>query len=379
MVDELFEPLEIGSLRARNRLVRAATYRGLATDDGRPTPELLAACGDLARGGVGAIVTGYARILPDEQANPRMLGAFDDECARGLARLAETAHDGGARIVLQLAHGGSAAKPLADGGGNRRIVGPSAVENPKSGIVPEEATARDIARIVRAFADAAARAKGAGFDGVEIHAGHGYLLSQFLSPALNRRSDEFGGPIENRARIVGDIVRAVRASCGAFPVFVKLNSSDGCAGGLEEGDSLAAARAIAAAGADAIEVSGAWRSFSAADVRSRAGEPFFAAFARRLAAALREDAGRTVGAKSDSPEAAGERACAVVLTGGVRDARAAALLCAADGISGIGLARPLICEPDLPLRWLADPSYVPRCTSCNGCSRSAGCRCVIDA
>ena len=361
-VTHLDTPLDIATLHARNRIVRAATYRGLADDAGQPTPDLIAVCEELARGGVGTIVTGYTRILPDEQANPRMLGAYSDEVAASLASLADVAHEHGARIVAQLAHGGSAAKPSEV---NRRIVGPSAVENPKSGIVPEAATASDIERTVAAFAAAAARAKAAGFDGVEIHAGHGYLLSQFLSPALNRRDDEYGGSIENRARIVCDVVRAVRAACGNLPLVVKMNSSDGQAGGLSEDDALAAARLAAAAGANAIEVTGAWRAFSADDVRARAGEPFFAAFAQRLAAALRHDA-----------DAAGTHPAEVILTGGVRDAGVAEGLVREGGIAAVGMARPLICEPDLPLRWQSDPTYRPRCISCNGCSRSSGCRCV---
>lgn len=364
--EALFEPMTIGSLHAKNRIVRAATYRGLATDDGRPTSELLAVSEGLARGGAGTIITGYARIMPDEQANPRMLGAYSDAVARTLAPLVESAHEHGARIVLQLAHGGSAAKQGDAGRRNaesRRIVGPSAVENPKSGIVPKAASIADIARITQSFADAAARARDVGFDGVEIHAGHGYLLSQFLSPALNVRNDEYGGAIENRARIVCEAVRAVRAACGDFPLIVKMNSSDGCNGGLSEDDALEAARLIAAAGADAIEVTGSWRAFSAEAVRRRDGAPFFAGFALRLVAALRQDP-------------ATDRVAAI-LTGGVRDARAADALVRDGGIAGVGLARPLICEPDLPRLWTDDPSYRPRCTSCNGCSRSIGCCCVL--
>lgn len=355
----MFEEMRIGSLRAKNRIVRAATHDGLADCAGHPTRALLARTEALAAGGVGTIVTGYARVLPDEQANPHMLGAYDDAVAASLATLADCAHEHGARIVLQLAHGGSAAKPSEV---NQRIIGPSPIENPKSGIVPEEATIADIDRIVRAFADAAARAKEAGFDGVEIHAGHGYLLSQFLSPALNVRTDQYGGTVENRARIVCEIIAAMRAVCGDFPLFVKMNSSDGYAGGLSEDGALASARLIAAAGADAIEVTGGWRAFSADAVRERAGEPFFARFACRLVSALRDDGCATE----------------VVLTGGVRDARCAERLIREDGMAAVGLCRPLICEPDLPHRWETDPAYRPRCTSCNGCSSTPGCACVLD-
>ena len=254
----LFEEMCIGSLRARNRLVRAATYEGLATDDGHLTPELAAVCEDLAAGGAGTVILGYAYVTPDEQPNPRMLGIYDDSFVPEYRELVERLHSYGARVVSQIVYGGSATKldpPSA------RILGPSAVPNPKTGIVPVEASRGDIRLLVESFAAAARRARDAGFDGVELHAAHGYLLSQFLNPLLNRRTDEYGGPVENRARIVVEALAAIRREAGAeYPVLVKLNSSDGVEGGLTEDDSLEAAQLLVEAGVSAIEVSGPWRA-----------------------------------------------------------------------------------------------------------------------
>ncbi len=188
----LFEEMCIGSLRARNRLVRAATYEGLATDDGHLTPELAAVCEELAAGGAGTVILGYAYVTPDEQPNPRMLGIYDDSFVPEYRELVERLHSYDARVVSQIVYGGSATKldpPSA------RILGPSAVPNPKTGIVPVEASRGDIRLLVESFAAAARRARDAGFDGVELHAAHGYLLSQFLNPLLNRRTDEYGGPV----------------------------------------------------------------------------------------------------------------------------------------------------------------------------------------
>ena len=214
----LFEEMCIGSLRARNRLVRAATYEGLATDDGHLTPELAAVCEDLAAGGAGTVILGYAYVTPDEQPNPRMLGIYDDSFVPEYRELVERLHSYGARVVSQIVYGGSATKldpPSA------RILGPSAVPNPKTGIVPVEASRGDIRLLVESFAAAARRARDAGFDGVELHAAHGYLLSQFLNPLLNRRTDESGGPVENRARIVVEALAAIRREAGAeYPVLV---------------------------------------------------------------------------------------------------------------------------------------------------------------
>lgn len=347
----LFEELQIGTLRARNRFVRAATYEALATDDGHLTPELRAVYEELAGGGVGTIIVSYAYVTREEQPNPRMLGIYDDSFVAEYRELVDDLHERGARVVSQIVYGGSATKldpPSA------RILGPSAVAHPKTGIVPVEASAADLRVFADAFADAAARAQAAGFDGVELHAAHGYLLSQFLSPLLNRRADEYGGSLENRARFLVEVVDAVRARAGAeFPLLVKLNSSDGVAGGLTEDDSIEVAKLLAARGVSAIEVSGNWRACRAKDY---AGEPFFAAYAQRL---VRE---------ADIP---------VILTGGNRRFAAMERLAIEDGIAGFGLCRPLICEPDLPNLWKADRAYAPRCVSCNGCSSSPGHRCIL--
>ena len=349
----LFESVNLGGVRAENRLVRAATFEGLADADGMPTRALVEKYEALARGGAGCIITGFAYVTHDGAVHPGMLSACSRRCVCEWRALVEAAHGQGVPIVLQLVHGGSAARAAAEAGG--RIIGPSAVENPKTGAVPAEATHEDIARIAAAFAEAAAWARDAGFDGVEVHAAHGYLFSQFLNPLLNQRTDEYGGAVENRARFACEVLRAIRTRCDEFPVWAKLNGSDGVAGGLTEEDAAEAARLLAQAGASVIEVSGAWRTFDARAVAERAGEPLFAAFAVRLARELGE-----------TP---------VILTGGCRDAvRLEAL--AAEGIAAFGLCRPLICEPDLPFLWRADPAYRPRCTSCNACSRTPGLACV---
>ena len=347
----LFEPLAIASLQAKNRLVRAATYTGLATESGHLTPELRAVYAELAAGGTGTIVTEYAYITPDEQPNPRMMGIYDDSFVTEYRTLTDAVHEQGARMVLQIVYGGSATRMNPP---SSRILGPSAVANPKTGVVPLEASDQELHDLAQAFADAAARAQAAGFDGVELHAAHGYLLSQFLSPLLNRRTDAYGGSPQNRARFVAECVQAVRGAVAPdFPVLVKLNSSDGVEGGLTEEDSLVAAQLLAESGTDAIEVSGAWRTFGAQDTD---GTPYFAGYAKQLAAAV------------DIP---------VLLTGGCRNLQVMEHLAAEAGIAGFGLCRPLICEPDLVNRWQADPAYRPRCVSCNQCSATPGHRCIL--
>ena len=147
----LFEEMEIGSLRAKNRLVRAATYEALADDGGHMTPELTAIYEELADGGVGTIIVGYARVMRNEQPNPRMLGIYDDSFVPEFRALTDMAHAHGTAIVSQIVYGGSATKLQPP---SRRILGPSAVANPKTGIVPVEATVADLHELAQAFADA---------------------------------------------------------------------------------------------------------------------------------------------------------------------------------------------------------------------------------
>ncbi len=360
-MSKLFEEMRIGTLRARNRLVRAATYEALATDDGHMTPELRAICEELAEGGVGTIIMGYAFVTRDEQPNARMLGIYDDTFIPEYRSLVEAVHEHGAAIISQIVYGGSAARLNPP---SPRILGPSAVANPKTGIVPIEATESDLRQLEEAFAAAAVRAQKAGFDGVELHAAHGYFLSQFLNPLLNHRTDRYGGSLENRARIVTETLDAIRNATGPdFPVLVKLNSSDGVEGGLVEDDSLMAAQLFAAHGAAAIEVSGPWRTCR---IRDFADEPFFAPYACRLVRKLAE------AFSTDHGEVP-----AVILTGGNRSPEVMERLACENGIAGFGLCRPLICEPDLPNRWAHDSHTTLRCIACNKCGSTPGHRCIL--
>lgn len=370
----LFEEMSIGSMTARNRLVRAATAESLATADGCLTPELLGLYGMLAWGGVGTVITGYAYVMPDGKPSEGALGCYDDSCLHQYRSLVEVAHENGARIVLQLVYGGSKSKlsaddgrwlapagaPAADGVSNVRILGPSAVAHPRTQLVPVEATADELAGVAGAFGQAAQRARACGFDGVEVHAAHGYLLSQFLSPRFNRRADDYGGTLRNRARLACECVAAARAATAPdFPVFAKVNAWDdyedpaGLGGGLSEGESAQVASWLVEAGASAIDVSGDWHTASS---RARAGEPYFAAFGARLAREL------------PTP---------VIVTGGWRDPAVIAEHLERDGIAGVGLSRPFICEPDLAKRWQAGDARPSACTACGYCQKHVGIPCAI--
>ncbi|MHB8829718.1 MAG: NADH:flavin oxidoreductase, partial [Syntrophales bacterium] len=256
-MSKLFEKITINNMTIENRFVRSATWEGLAEKDGGVTPALIDRMVALARGGVGLIITGHAFIHKSGQSGPGQLGVYRDELLPGLTGLAAAVHENNGRIILQLAHGGFFAMEKLSG---EAPLAPSLV--PEMAKSPRrEMTRQDIQELVGAFAAAAGRAKAAGFDGVQIHAAHGYLLSQFLSPAFNRRTDEYGGSIENRARFLIEALRAIRLSVGNdYPVLVKMNVSDFIDGGLTLDDSLAVASLLAEEGIDAIELSGGFLS-----------------------------------------------------------------------------------------------------------------------
>ena len=369
----LFSELKVAGLTARNRIVRAATAESLASPTGCPSRALRDLYVSLAEGGVGTIITGYSYIRPDGKPSEGALGMYDDTFLDDYRELTEAVHERGCAIVAQLVYGGSKSKLApdderrmevwADGNApkphepNVTILGPSAVEHPATGLIPTPATAGDLRSLTWAFGEAAARAHASGFDGVEVHAAHGYLLSQFLSARFNKRGDEYGGQLMDRARLALECVAAVRERVDSrFSIFVKLNCCDdaddpaGERGGLSEDDSLQVASWLVEAGADCIEVSGDWH---AASSRS-GGAPYFADYGAKLAGEV------------DAP---------IIVTGGWRDPALIERHLAREGIAGVGMSRPLICEPDLPNRWQSGDAAPSRCVGCGSCLRGPGVPC----
>ncbi len=251
----IFDATAINGMELSNRLVRSATWEGLADPEGRVTPELVRIYEELGEGGVGLIISSYLYIQKVGQQSLGQLAVDSDDLVPGLASIADTVHDHGGKIAGQIVHCGGQANREQNGG--LQPVAPSAVEDPGYLEIPHALTADEIDRIISDFGAAARRLQQAGFDGVQLHGAHGYLLAQFLSPRRNRRSDEFGGSLENRSRFALEVYRAVRAATGPdFPVMIKLHSSDFLEGATTEVDSCHLAAALAAEGIDAIEVSG---------------------------------------------------------------------------------------------------------------------------
>src|SRR6187455_1658198 len=249
----LFEPLVFRSgLSARNRIVLAPLTNMQSHADGSLGDDELRWLSSRADGGFGVVMTCAAHVARDGQGWPGELGVFDDSLLPGLTTLATALRDRGATSIVRIFHGGLRADPALTG-----TVPWSASDG--DGI--RAATVHDIHRVIGQFADAAARAQKAGFDGVELHGAHGYLFTQFLSATQNRRTDDWGGPLENRARLLRDALRAVRARVGdSFTVGVRLSPENfGNAKGLDLDESVQTARWLAEDGADFVHLS-LWRA-----------------------------------------------------------------------------------------------------------------------
>ncbi|MCL1979588.1 MAG: NADH:flavin oxidoreductase [Proteobacteria bacterium] len=372
---ELFESTSIASMTLANRFVRSATWEGMAMDDGSVTPRLTQLMVDLAQGGIGLIITSHAYVSREGQAGLKQLGVYGDALAGGLADMAKAVHAAGGRIALQLAHAGDQANTklsgLASVGPVAHMAGSAssgAGTLSTEGQLPCHALDQaGIAGIAKSFADAAVRAKKAGFDAVQIHAAHGYLLHQFLSSAWNTRADEYGGTLENRAKPLLQVVRAVREAVGpAYPVLAKLDSEDFVPGGFTCEEAATVAAWLQMASVNALELSGGCR---------QAGENLMSARKGKIRIPDGEvyyrEAARIIKSRLSIP---------LMLVGGIRSFEVASDLVESGVADYISLARPLICEPGLVNRWQKGDRSPALCVSDNACYgpgfAGEGIRCV---
>lgn len=380
---ELFRPVAIKGLLLPNRFVRSATWEGLAEADGSPSPALEKLMARLARGGVGLVISGHAFVAPEGRLGLRQLGAHEDRLVEGLARLARSVHEAGAvcqpeatksaeatrgteaawsvetaqreeatpgpKVALQLTHGGLWA---GEAPGTEVPLGPSPRLTP-SGPVGRALDSSEIKALPLAFARAAKRVQEAGFDAVQLHAAHGYLLSSFLSPFFNRRKDAYGGDLARRHRLVVEVIEAVREAVGsAYPVFIKINAADFLGGGLTEEEMLEGAPLLEAAGIDGFELSGGtglssdYRPIRSGKAVVEGPEVYYERAALKLKQRVRVP---------------------VMLVGGIRSLEAAERVIAGGAADLVSLSRPLICEPELIARWQRGDRRPAACRSCNRC------------
>lgn len=251
----LLKPLELNRLTLKNRLVMPPMATSKSEKDGKVSQAILDYYDEKSRGGyIGMIIIEHSFISLAGKASAGQLSISDDSDVEELKKLAKLVHSNGSKAVMQVNHAGSAAKREVTG---CEVVGPSAVMNPRQGSIPKELTKKEISEIVIFFKEAARRVKEAGFDAVEIHSAHGYLLDQFFSPLTNKRTDEYGGDIMGRIRIHLEVIKAVREAVGSeFPILLRLGASDYADGGAAIEDSKHAAVEFEKAGIDILDISG---------------------------------------------------------------------------------------------------------------------------
>lgn len=357
----LFNSFAIGDLKIKNRFMRSATWLGIADADGNCTAQERDMLKDLAVGEIGLVTTGHIAVTPNGRAGLGQLTLYRDKQVVGLKDMVSAVHDNGAVVMAQLSHAGvlAAEKIIGDIPG-----GPSATDAfPHAHVLSE----MEIDGITNSFAQAAYRAAEAGFDAIELHAAHGFLLSQFLSPLFNRRTDQYGGSPENRARIVVETIRKIKKSIGnACPVLVKLNSCDRTEGGLTVAEMLEIAVMLQIEGLDGIELSGGLLISPDGSPCVTAIKPYEnEAYFKRESELLR----RAV----DIP---------LILVGGMRAFETMEYIVEEKIADMVSLSRPLIRQPHLVKQWQDGYQEPATCISCNGCFAAAlqgqGAYCTVD-
>jgi 2,4-dienoyl-CoA reductase-like NADH-dependent reductase (Old Yellow Enzyme family) len=362
---DVFDSITIGTVTIKNRFARSATWEGMATPEGAVTPELTRLMKTLAEGGTGLLFSSHAYVRRDGQVSLKQLGIYDDMLLPGLKEMCDATHSTGALIFAQLAHGGANANRALSG---LDSVAPSDVKN-ANGERPLVMSEEDIAVLAQDFAKAAFRAVKAGFDGVQIHAAHAYCLGEFLSPYYNKRTDRYGGSVENRARALVEVYRSVRDTVGkGYPVTVKINSEDFIKGGLTPSMMVETSALMEDEGLDAMEMSGGggpvarYSSHRPGDLKTLDEEGYYKDAARLYKSRVKK--------------------MPLILVGGIRSLETSRRILR-DGLADmISLSRPLIREPNLVKRWGAGDERRATCVSCEGCSAAAasgkGLHCVLE-
>ena len=354
-LEHLFSPGKIGNVQVKNRIIRSATWVAKATIDGYVTKDLIKIFKDLAEGGTGLIISGYLAVDALGAATRRMACLYDDSYISGQKKLVKTVHENlDVKIAAQIAHTGNGA--FIFGNKNFKPVGPSPMINLVLNKPCRELTTEEVRQIIKKFVETGLRAYDCGYDAVQIHGAHGYLLSDFVSPFTNKRVDEFGGNFEKRTKILVDIYNQLRDGVDKnFPILIKLNTMDYLQGGLRLDEAKNIANILIETGYDAIEPSSgrynlkfsSRKTYPSVMDKSEKNENYFLQNVKRLKPIMR---GRPI-----------------ILQGGIRNPLVIEEFIKENVAEFIALSRPLIYEPDLPKRWKNGDLSPPLCTNCNAC------------
>ena len=379
----IFQPMTLGGIRLKNRMIRSATHESMADDRGFPTKKLEKLYLRLAKGEVGAIVTGYASIQPDGKSSFKgMLSIETDEHIPAYKNIVDKVHQHNTPIILQLAHCGR--QTLSSAIGVPKVA-PSAIKDKFfNETTPIELTEEKIEELITNFTAAIVRAQKAGFDAVQLHLAHGYLLSQFLSSYANRRSDRWGGSTENKYRIVSEIFKRAKEAAPDYPVLVKLNAYDGRKNGMRIPEAVKIAKLLEESGCAAIEVSCGVMEDGLHSIR---GEklPIEAAFNfthkyKNIPRFLRIGATTftRIFMKSPQPifnynlEAAKQIKkvvqVPVIAVGGIHKLADIEDIIENQGIDFVAMSRPFIIEPNIVKKFREHKRSESKCIRCNYCA-----------
>lgn len=357
----LFQMGKIGSLYLKNRIIMAPLGSRLTTENGAVTEDMIEFYSQRARGGAGAITIEAMGIdYPLAVGKPNHVRFNSEAYVPGHAKLVEKIHECGAKAIAMLWHAGINKGPLE----GQMPVGPSAILNPNTGLVPRELTTQEVKDLVQMFADAALRAQTCGYDAVNLHGAHGYLISSFVSAATNQRTDEYGGSFENRIRFAIEIVQAIRSKVRKdYPLLMRINGDDFIAGGITPDQAVKFAQALEKAGLDAIDVSAGvygsldtmiepiqyeegWKLYLAEEIKKHVSIP-------------------------------------VIGVGVIHSPQVADQAIAEGKIDFAAVGRELLCEPQWANKALAGDDHFPRCVGCNACFERIGknlpIRCAVNA
>lgn len=355
MASLLFEEIKIGSAVIKNRFVRSATHEWLAEDDGSLTEPIFQIYKRLAKGEVGLIMSGYSFVSRCGKGSPGQQGIYDDRLIDGYKRLSQEVHENGSRLFIQIVHCGRNSLISPD---CPVPIAPSALPIPGKKMTSKAMSDEEIRRTIEDFVKAVSRVRRSGADGAQLHLAHGFLLSEFISPYLNRRDDDWGGDTERRTSIVVEILRKARKENSGFPIAVKMNVTDGVEGSMDLKEAVRIAKILDEENIDAIETSGgideAPKEITCQMVTKPEDEAYFREYSRAIKKVVD---------------------CPVILVGGLRSLSIMESMISEGYSDMVSLSRPLIREPNLVKKFISGESAVAKCASCNKCFDSDGVKC----
>jgi len=373
--NKVFNPVTLAGITFPNRIIRSATYEGMNDENGKPTEQLLKKYSALARGGVGGIITGFIGINEQGRSGSHMALLNSNENIEAYKELTQKLHDMGTPIIAQLNHCGGQTKEADTG---MPVIAPSKISDYKA----REMTGAEILEVVEAFVQGIKNAKEAGFDGVQIHIAHGYLLSEFVSPRMNRRTDEWGGNTENRFRIVKMIVEKARKEVGNYPIIAKINGYETLKNGMSVDESIKIAKLLEKVGCNAIEVSNGTIKAGLATMRGNVPWQMIVAqndrlnkmpqFAKSIIGKIAEKTFPQPQPKSlynlDAATAIKNAvSIPVIVVGGISTLNEIEDIIDQNKSDLVSLCRPFILESDLVNKFKAGKQTQAKCIQCNFC------------